>query len=106
MSPKLNSIGVPRFFPPATNGFSLSSSLPFHRNRCTFSWFDRIMADAQVVDRLSPPLRFMAANAGGRRRASLSAEVVAGLVKAVDFCLVLGAAVTAFVFYFGFTGAT
>jgi Undecaprenyl-phosphate glucose phosphotransferase len=48
----------------------------------------------------------IAANPAARPRASLSAEVVAGLVKALDFCLVLAAAVSAFVFYFGLLEAT
>jgi Undecaprenyl-phosphate glucose phosphotransferase len=64
------------------------------------------MTDAQLGRRLSPRMRLITANAGARRRASLSAEVVAGLVKAVDFCLVLVAAVSAFVFYFGFIETT
>src|SRR5205807_860740 len=53
-----------------------------------------------------PRLGSIPANVGSRRRASLSAEVVAGLVKTADFCLVLAAAVSAFVFYFGFHEAT
>jgi Undecaprenyl-phosphate glucose phosphotransferase len=64
------------------------------------------MADAQVIRRLSPGMEPIAANAGARQRVSLSAEVVAGLVKATDFCLVLAAAASAFVFYFGFLEAT
>jgi Undecaprenyl-phosphate glucose phosphotransferase len=64
------------------------------------------MSDTQVIDRLSPGLDSIANNARRWHLPSLSAEVVTGLVKAVDFCLVVAAAVPAFVFYFGLFAAT